>query len=300
MEDSSEELPKVAVLGTGRMGGAMVDTLRRAGFEVVVYNRTFEVAEAVTRSTGAQVAVTAAGAVEGADIVISSLADDAAVKAVYLGPDGAASALGQGTVVLEMSTIDPRTLTTIEPSISAAGATLVDAPVSGSVQLVAAGNLTIMAGGDADAIAKAGPVLDALSARVIHVGDLGSGATVKLAVNAIVHAINVALSEALVLAENAGVDRATAYEVFASGAAGAPFVAYKKEAFEHPESAAVAFSLELVAKDLELILGMAADVGVEMEQAAANRVVANKAITAGYGSKDMSSIASYLRGDGSR
>jgi 3-hydroxyisobutyrate dehydrogenase-like beta-hydroxyacid dehydrogenase len=277
------------------MGSAMARTLYRAGFDLAIYNRTIRVADEIAQSIDAHVSATPAEAVADAEIVISSLADDAAVAAVFLGENGAVSGLAAGTVVLEMSTIDPRTLSTIEPAVSDAGGSLVDAPVSGSVQLALAGNLTVMAGGRADAIARAGPVLDAVSARVFHVGELGSGATVKLAVNAIVHAINVALSEALVLAENAGVDRILAYDVFASGAAGAPFVEYKREAFEHPEGAAVAFSLDLLAKDMDLILGLAADVGAEMLQGSVNRVVAKNAIAAGYGSRDMSSIASYLR-----
>ena len=191
--------------------------------------------------------------------------------------------------------IDPKTLVLIEPAIGEAGATLLDAPVSGSVQLVEAGNLTVMVGGDAEALATAEPVLEALAARIFHVGSLGAGATTKLAVNAVVHAINIAVAEALVLAERAGVDRSTAYEVFASSAAGAPFVAYKRSAFENPDEAAVAFSLDLVAKDLDLILGLAGDVGLEMGQGAANREVAGKAIAAGYGQSDMSAVAGYLR-----
>lgn len=295
MAEQVVDLPSVAVLGLGLMGRAMVETLRESDFDVAIYNRTVAVAESLAETTGARVFPTPAAAVSEADIVISSLADDAAVRAVYLGPDGVAAGLTPGSVVLEMSTIDPNTLTDIEPGISGVGSTLVDAPVSGSVQLVRTGGLTIMAGGDADAIEKAAPVLEALSARVFHVGESGSGATVKLAVNAMVHSINIALSEALVLAESAGVDRATAYEVFASSAAGAPFVGYKREAFEHPETSAVAFRLDLVAKDLELILGLAADVGAEMVQGVANMAVARSAIDAGYGAKDMSSIATYLR-----
>jgi 3-hydroxyisobutyrate dehydrogenase-like beta-hydroxyacid dehydrogenase len=280
------------------MGAAMVGTLRRAGFDVVVFNRTAARAEETASATGAGTAATPAAAVSDADVVISSLADDAAVEDVYNGPDGAASGLKSGTIVLEMSTIDPKTLTSIEPAISAAGATLLDAPVSGSVQLVEAGNLTVMVGGDAEALAVVEPVLEALSARIFHIGSLGAGATIKLAVNAIVHAINISVAEALVLAEMAGVDRSTAYEVFASSAAGAPFVAYKRAAFENPEEAAVAFSLDLVAKDLDLILGLAGDVGLEMGQGAANREVAGRAIAAGYGDSDMSAVAGYLREGG--
>jgi 3-hydroxyisobutyrate dehydrogenase/2-hydroxy-3-oxopropionate reductase len=286
---------RVAILGIGRMGGAMAGTLRRARFDVTVWNRTRSAAEAVARQVGADVAATAREAVANVDVVISSLADDAAVKAVYTGADGAAAGLREGTVVLETSTIAPRTIHEIRPAIEGRGAALLDAPVSGSVSLVAKGELTIMVGGDPTALERARPALKALSARLFHVGGLGAGATMKLAVNALVHAINVALSEALVLAEKAGVERGRAYDVFAAGAGAAPFVLYKRAAFEHPEETPVAFSLDLMAKDLDLILGLAGQVGARMDQAAVNRATAMAAIAAGLGARDMSSIASFLR-----
>jgi 3-hydroxyisobutyrate dehydrogenase-like beta-hydroxyacid dehydrogenase len=286
----------VAVLGTGRMGAAMARTLRQAGFDVVLYNRSADSAQALADEVGATAVSTPREAAAAAQVVISSLADDTAVTEVYSGPDGAAAGLGEGAVVLEMSTIDPGTVAEIAPAIEAAGATLIDAPVSGSVPLVEQGALTVMAGGTGEGMETARPVLDALAAKVYEVGDLGSGATMKLAVNAIVHAVNIAVAEALVLAEEAGVDRATAYEVFANSAAGSPFIQYKRAAFENPEEAPVAFSLDLVAKDLDLILGLADRVGVEMDQSAANRAVAGKAIAAGLGDRDMSAVAGYLRG----
>ena len=286
----------VAVLGTGRMGAAMARTVRQAGFAVVVYNRTAEPAQTLADEIGATAVPTARDAAAAADVVISSLADDAAVTEVYAGPDGAAAGLKEGAVVLEMSTIDPGTLAVIAPGIEAAGAMLVDAPVSGSVPLVEQGALTVMAGGSVEGVETARPVLDALAARVYEIGDQGSGATMKLAVNAIVHAVNIAVAEALVLAERAGVDRATAYEVFANSAAGSPYIQYKQGAFLSPDEAPVAFSLDLVAKDLDLILGLADRVGVKMDQSAANRSVAGKAIAEGLGDRDMSAVAGYLRG----
>ena len=99
------------------------------------------------------------------------------------------------------------------------------------------------------------------------VGARGAGAATKLAVNALVHGLNMVLAEALVLAERAGGERSIVYDVFASGAGGAPFVLYKREAFEQPEQAAVAFSLDLVAKDYELIAQLADEVGAPMRQA---------------------------------
>ena len=285
----------VAVLGMGRMGAAMAKTLDRAGFDLVVYNRSSETAKAIAEEIDATAAPTAREAASSADVVISSLADDDAVRSVYSGPDGAAGGLREGAVVLEMSTIDPGTVAEIAPAIEAAGAALVDAPVSGSVPLVEQGALTVMAGGSAEAIESARPVLDALAARVYEVGASGSGATMKLAVNAIVHAVNVALAEALVLAEEAGVERATAYEVFANSAAGSPFIQYKQAAFLDPDETPVAFALDLVAKDLDLILALADRVGVEMDQGVANREVVGRAIADGLGERDMSAVAGYLR-----
>jgi 3-hydroxyisobutyrate dehydrogenase-like beta-hydroxyacid dehydrogenase len=295
-----EGKPKVALVGTGRMGATMVGTLRRAGAEVVVFNRTRSKAAAVARKTGATVAGSARDAAGGATVVISSLADDAAVQDAYAGPDGLAAGLGPGAVVCETSTVHPRTVHALAPLVAERRAVLLDTPVSGSVQLVERGELTIMAGGDADALERARPVLEVLATRIFHVGELGTGATMKLAVNTIVHGLNLALSEALVLAEKAGVERTAAYEVFAASAIGAPFVQYKRAAYEHPEDTPVAFSLDLVAKDLDLALDLAAQAGATMEQAAANRRVVGAAVAAGLGERDLSALATFLRGDAGR
>jgi 3-hydroxyisobutyrate dehydrogenase-like beta-hydroxyacid dehydrogenase len=286
---------RVSVLGTGRMGAAMAGSLRRAGFDVGVWNRTSSSAEELAGEIGARSHRTPGDAAADADVVISSLADDVAVREVYTGADGAAAALGSGAVVAEMSTIAPRTVREIRPAVEEGGAGLIDAPVSGSVAFAEKGELTIMAGGRAEVLDRARPVLEALSTKLFHVGGLGAGATMKLAVNALVHALNVALSEALVLAEKAGVERTTAYEVFSAGAGGAPFVHYKREAFERPEETPVGFSLDLVAKDLDLIRSLAREVGARMDQAAVNQALVGSAIDAGLGEEDLSAIAVFLR-----
>ena len=283
----------VAVLGAGRMGGAMVGTLRRAGFDVVAWNRDRAKADEVARTTGARIAQTAEEAAAGADVALSSLADDAAVEAVYA---EAVEGFHAGQVVLEMSTIAPETVRTVAPSVQGRGATMLDAPVSGSVPVVERGELLIMVGGEPDGLERARPVLEALSSTIIHVGELGTGATMKLAVNALVHGLAVALAESLVLAERAGVERTTAYEVFASGAAAAPFVLYKRAAFERPDETPVAFSLDLVAKDLDLILALAERVGAPMPQADTNREEVRAALESGLADRDMSALADYLRG----
>lgn len=172
---------------------------------------------------------------------------------------------------------------------------MLDCPVSGSVSLVEAGSLTIMAGGDSSLLEAADVALGPLSAKVFHVGPRGAGAAMKLAVNGLVHAINIALSEALVLAERAGVPRDAAYDVFAAGAGGAPFVTYKRAAFLDPDATPVAFSLDLVAKDLDLITGLGRRSGVAMAQAEVGRELVEQIIAAGFGPKDMSAVAEYLR-----
>jgi 3-hydroxyisobutyrate dehydrogenase-like beta-hydroxyacid dehydrogenase len=286
---------KVAIVGTGRMGAAMARRLRASGADVVVYNRTAAGAEAVAAASGATVAATAAEAAGSAPVVLVSLADDAACVSTYGGPDGIAAGVQLGTVVAETSTIDPATVHQLASLLAGLDVGLLDAPVSGSVPLVERGELTIMVGGTAADLASARDVLDVLAKRVFHVGEQGAGATMKLAVNAVVHATNHALAEALVLAEKAGVDRAVAYEVFASSAIASPFVLYKRDAFEHPGETPVAFSVDLVAKDYALILALAERVGAVMDQAATGRATAAAAIEAGLGQRDMSALAELLR-----
>ena len=153
-----------------------------------------------------------------------------------------------------------------------------------------------MAGGDADAVERARPALESFAQRIILLGPIGAGATMKLAVNAMVFGLNQTLAEGLVLAEKAGVARDLAYEVIANSAVAAPFVQYKRDAFEHPDSAPVAFALELVAKDLDLATALADQVGATVPQAATNRRVVGDAITAGRGGEDLSALAEHLRG----
>jgi 3-hydroxyisobutyrate dehydrogenase-like beta-hydroxyacid dehydrogenase len=286
---------RVAVIGTGRMGAAMAARLRAHAVTVTLFNRTADRAAAVAARTGADLAPTARAAAADADVVLVSLADDAAVESAYAGEDGLVAGLRAGTVVADTSTIDPGTAIRTGELVRGKGCAHLDAPVSGSVPSVESGQLTVLAGGSADDLDRARPVLSLLAARIVHVGPSGAGATIKLAVNGIVHALNQALSEALVLAEAAGVDRATAYDVFPASVAGAPFVQYKRAAFETPDATPAAFTLDLVGKDLDLLLALAARAGVPMAQARANRAAVAGAVAAGFGDRDMSAIAEHLR-----
>lgn len=285
------------MVGLGRMGSAMARRFHGAGHDLVVWNRDRTKAEALADDTGAAIAASPAAAAKEADVVVTSLADDAALVDVYLGLEGVASGIRPDAIALDTSTVDPATIRQVGASLGAVGARFCDCPVSGSVSTVEAGTLTIMAGGEPEVVAAVEAVLSAIAQKVVRVGDLGSGAACKLAVNGLLHSFNVALSEALVLAERAGVDREAAYEVFASGAAGAPYVHYKRQAFEHPDEVDVAFTLDLAAKDLDLVRALGERVGATLEQAGTTAAIVEAAIASGMGGRDLSAIAVYLRGE---
>ena len=285
----------VAMVGTGRMGSGMAHALAAAGHRVVLQNRTRDRAEALAAEIDATVVATPAEAAATADVTITMLADDDAVAAVYTGRDGLVEGARAGTVLVDSSTVRPDTIRAVEAPVRARGAGLLDAPVSGSTAFARTGSLTLMVGGEASDLERARPVLDALAKTIHHVGPLGSGAAMKLAINTVIYGLNGALSEGLVLAEAAGIDRALAYDVIASGAPGAPYLGYKRAAFLDPGGTPVAFALELAEKDLRLITELAAALGVEVPQAAANLELIRQASTEGRATQDFSTVAEELR-----
>lgn len=288
-------MTSVAVVGTGRMGSAMARAIARGGGELVLHNRTAEPAEALAAELGATVAATPREAAAGVDVAITMLADGEAVRATWGGADGLAAGAHPGGVLVDMSTVPPDTLSEFEAAVRERGSGILDAPVSGSTMLAESGQLTIMAGGTIEDLERARPALELVAKAITHVGGLGAGAALKLAVNALIFAINNSVSEALVLAERAGLDRAVAYDVFASGAAGAPFVQYKRDAFLDPDGTPVAFSLDLAAKDLRLIVDLAERLGVPIPQAVANQRIIGEASARLGGERDMSAVAADLR-----
>ena len=288
----------VAVLGTGHMGSAMSRALAAAGFDLVLYNRTPSRAERLAAELAARVANTAAEAVAAADMAISMVADEPAVAELYRGKGGVLEGLSAGKIVADMSTVPPSVVLGLADDVRATGAEILDAPVSGSTVLAQSGGLTIMVGGDEAALERARPVFDALAKRVFHLGALGNGAAMKLAVNTLIFGLNQALSEGFVIAERAGIDRALAYEVLAASAAGAPYVEYKRAAFLDPEGTPPVFTIELAAKDLDLITGFADRLDVPVPQARTNLNVLRDALAGGHAGADFAAVAVHLRGGG--
>lgn len=289
----------VAFVGLGNMGRPMAANLAVNGHTVYLWNRTRsrceQLASDLPPSAKVVVCDSPAEAAERADVIVSMLADEQAVFDVYENENGLISGMRRGAVAVEMSTIGPDVVARLSDLLDKVEAQVVDAPVSGSIALAEAGELTIMAGGDADAVRRVGPVLHCLGGRVLHMGPAGTGAAMKLAVNTVILGLNEAVSEGLVLAEAAGIDRLAAYHVFTASAVAAPFVHYRRKAFEEPDAVPTAFAVTLGEKDLALILDLAEQVGVRLPQAEANRKVLQDAAEAGWADHDVSAAARYLR-----
>lgn len=285
----------VAFLGLGRMGARMATNLAAADHDLTLYNRTAATAATLAMRLGARTAETPRQAAAAADVLITMVADEDALQRVCHGADGILAGLRPGAILVDMGTTGPDGIARLAPDVEAAGATLVDAPVSGSTQAAEAGALTILVGAPQPAFERLAPILRAVGERIYHLGGTGAGSVMKLAVNNVIYALGNGLSESLVLAERAGLARAVVYEVFEHSAVAAPMVAYRREAFLDPEGTPAAFAMTLARKDLELIAGLADAVGVEVEQAEANLSMFRKAIDAGLGNHDMADMAVYLR-----
>jgi 3-hydroxyisobutyrate dehydrogenase/2-hydroxy-3-oxopropionate reductase len=238
---------RVAVLGTGKMGGAMARRLKAAGHELTVWNRTRERAEAL--GVG-KVAATPAEAVATAEVVISMLTDANAVRATYTGADGATKAAEKGQVFVEMSTAGPDVSKELAPAIERAGAQFVEAPVMGSIPAIESGKLFILAAGDETAIERARPVLEALG-EIRRVGELGSAAALKLVANSMVAGVSALAAELQAAGIAAGLNPEDVFSVISRTA---PALNMRKAGFVEHRYEPVTFSLRDALKDVRLAL----------------------------------------------
>jgi 3-hydroxyisobutyrate dehydrogenase-like beta-hydroxyacid dehydrogenase len=285
---------KVAFVGIGKMGLPMAGNVLRAGHDLTVFNRTLERCDPL-RDDGATVASSAAEAVRDAEVLVTMLADPAAVESQILADEAVLSGAPEGLVWLEMSTIGPSAARTFAERAAGAGVTMLDAPVSGSVTVAEAAALVSMVGGDADALERARPVLEAMTKAHFHLGGSGAGAAMKLAINVMIASQTVAISEALVLAEAAGIERPDAYEVIAAGALASPFIDYKRAAFLDPDGTPPAFALDLMRKDLKLALEQGEAAGLPLFGATAASEAVTVAAGLEGGDQDLVRVADALR-----
>jgi 3-hydroxyisobutyrate dehydrogenase-like beta-hydroxyacid dehydrogenase len=287
-------VPAVGVAGLGRMGTPMARRVLDAGLPLTVWNRSPERLEALI-SLGAAAAESPKELAATSEIVITMLADADALRAVVRGDDGLLAGLRPGSILIDTSTIGSAAAVELAASVSEHGAHWIDAPVSGSTAFAEKGELILMLGGEASAIARAAPVFDAISRQRFHLGDAGAGAAMKLAVQAVLAVLNEAVAEGLVLAERAGIARDTAYDVFAGGVVAAPYVLYKRDSFVRPEDTPVGFTVDLMRKDLRLVLELAREAEVELTAVLAADEMLRRACDRDLGDGDFSGVAQVIR-----
>ena len=244
---------QVAILGTGKMGGAMARRLSSAGHELVLWNRTRERAEELGIG---RVASTPAEAAEGAEVVISMLTDADAVRAAYFGDGGAAKA-ARRQVFVEMSTAGPDVGQVLAPAIEGAGAQFVEAPVMGSVGAVEAGTLVVLAAGPSAAIDRALPVLGALG-QVRRVGDRGNAARLKLVANSMIAGVSALAAELQTAGTAAGLNPEDVFFVITRIA---PGLSARKAGFVEHRYEPVTFALRDALKDVRLATDLYARAG---------------------------------------
>lgn len=263
---TEEAKPRLAVLGMGAMGSRLAARLLTAGYHVTVYDRTHEKTQALV-SQGALAVDNSSEAAAQSAVVISCLANDAAVEAVLQGPDGAFAGAGPGTMFIEMSTILPTTSRTLAATAQTRGLHLVDVAISGSTPQVEAGTITLLAGGERDVYERCLPILQSLTPRCYYMGPSGMGTTMKLVVNALLGVGMQALGEALALGEKAGLEKGRLLDVLAETAVISP---RQKQALDNVrrEEYPVTFALRLMHKDYGLILREAASLNVPMPMTA--------------------------------
>lgn len=271
----------------------MARRLLGAGFPVTVYNRSRARAEPLG-GAGAQIADTPRAAAAGADVIIAMVADDAASRALWLGPEGALAGAKRGAIAMECSTLTVAWVEELARAAAAAGCELVDAPVAGSKNAAAAGELNFLVGATPDAFAKIGAVLKPMSRSISHLGPPGSGAFVKLVNNFLSGVQVAAFAEALAWIERGPVDRAKALAVLTEGSPGSPIVKMMAPRMTGPDYTPN-FLLRLMAKDLGYALEESGRVGLPLVTATAALERFREAIAKGQGEKDMAAVIEPLR-----
>jgi 3-hydroxyisobutyrate dehydrogenase len=287
-------IERVGFVGLGIMGGPMARNLREAGLELFVYTRTSEKAERFASEHGARAAVTPAAAAEDADAFITMVPDAPQVEEVLFGEAGAAAALPEGALVIDMSTTSPTSSRALGERL--APRDFVEAPVSGSKPRAEDGTLTIFAAGERAAFERALPLFEAMGERIVHVGPLGHGQMAKLLTNSMGAVNAAALAEAVRMAKAAGLDEDAFLEV-AAGSAGASAMLNLKgrPMFEESYEPAL-FKLEHMLKDVRHTLAEARALGIELQLPALAEGLYARAAETGHAEQDFAAVYAAVDG----
>lgn len=276
---------RVAVLGTGIMGGPMARNLLRAGHEVTVWNRTVQKTEAL-KDEGGRVVSTPADAVRDAEIVLTMLADAPAVEATVI-ESGSFEAMPQGALWIQSSTIGVAATERLAELAGERGITFVDAPVLGTKKPAEDGQLFVLASGPDEARARCEPIFDAISRGHVWLGEAGLGTKLKLVANNWILCTIENLSETFVLAQTLGVDPRSFLEAIAGGSMDMPYAHLKGEAILN-EDFPPSFPLSHARKDVALILEAAGDVELPLVRATLQQF--DRAFELGHADEDMSAV----------
>lgn len=248
---------KLGLAGTGRMGAAMVQRLLALGHEVTIWNRSADKLKPLV-ALGASAAPTPAALAAASDLVLTILTNAEAIDAAYLGADGLLAAEVQGKLFVEMSTVRPQVVRALAERVTARGAALIDCPVGGTVGPAQNGKLLGFVGGAAADVARARPVLEQLCRRVEHVGAVGAGARLKLAINLPLLVYWQALGEALALCESLDVEPERLLDIIADTSGGTNVLKVRgaviARALQGRPAEGVTFDVDSIRKDLATML----------------------------------------------
>ncbi|HEY8448556.1 MAG TPA: 2-hydroxy-3-oxopropionate reductase [Thermomicrobiales bacterium] len=281
---------RIGFIGLGIMGKPMARNLAKAGYSLVVHNRSRDdVDEMVRESDAFQPASSPREVAERAKIVITMLPDSPDVRDVVFGPNGLLEAVGEGHLLIDMSTIAPATAIEVSKALAERGARALDAPVSGGDKGAIAGTLSIMVGGDAADVERAMPLFQAMGKTIVHVGGPGAGQIVK-ACNQVVVALNyAAVSEALVLGAKAGVDPEKIIQVLSGGLAASRVLEMRGPTMVAHQFQP-GFRINLHRKDLGIALATGKEHGVPLPVTALVGQLYDAMAVAGRGDLDHSAL----------
>ena len=282
---------ELGFVGLGRMGGNMAARFLDAGHPVHGESRSRARAQHLV-DEGLSWCETPRDVAEAAEIVFTSIPDDAALEEVASGRDGILAGLGSGKIWVELSTVSPEASRALAERVRERGAAMLDAPVSGSVPQVQAGTLTIMVGGDEEAYRRVEPVLRELGTPT-RIGGNGHGLTLKLAINLSLAVQMLALSEGVLLGERDGIDRGLALDVMTSSAIGSPMLKARAPFVrELPDEAW--FDVSLMRKDVRLALEEADRLHVSTPSGRAALNALTRAGELGYDHRDIAALFEVL------
>lgn len=283
-------MQRVALLGLGTMGAGMAANWLAKGFPLSVWNRTSGKAQALI-AKGAGVAPTPREAAGGADVILAMVADDSASRSVWLGPDGALAGAKPGAIAVESSTLTPDWVRELAGHARAKRLGFLDAPVGGSRDAAASGELRFFVGGDEASLEAARAALTAVGSRIDRLGPVGAGATWKLINNQLIAAQTAALAEALDVAEKAGFKPEQVSALILAGAAASPIVKGKLPRMLGGDFDKTDFALYLMLKDARYATALAQSLGASADVISAAAKAFARAEAKGLGAKDFAAVA---------